>query len=225
MLSLVVVGALYFALVVWAGMLWGSIWVLERDNPYNRFGHALIISAVRIAIEFAMIPLGYFGLLLAVAFLVVAVKLLMHHYELSIWKALAVIGLLIGTPFVVMPSIVEWTGFDVWRWMLVLYGMPTGILITWIVGRHRAKYRVDPRVPAARIVERAATDPKVAPVAAPTGPMPVRPTKPSGPQPVVPATVPEAAPVRVSQPIIPIRSSAPEIEAPAAPSDGPRFLR
>ena len=43
-------GILYFALVFSATILWGSIYVVERNNPYNKFAMALFLSAGNIAL-------------------------------------------------------------------------------------------------------------------------------------------------------------------------------
>jgi hypothetical protein len=211
---------LYFGVVVWAGMLWLSIHLLERSNPYNKFLHALVYSAIRIGIDIAaaILTLGFFpsvGLL--TAYLILGVRLLMYHYELSIWKALAVIGLMVAMPYILNEQIAEFVGRSWVRLIIVIYGLPTAILATWLVGRWRGRYAKQPsNLPEARIMKRAVTE------ETPQAPAPV-PVKAVDKASGRTAALPD--PMKVSQPLSPLRSSAPEIEVPAAPSEGPRFLR
>jgi hypothetical protein len=205
---------LYFGVVTWAGMLWLSIFLLERDNPYNKFHHALIYSAIRIGIDIAVsiISFGYLGLGLLGAYLVLGVKLLTYHYELALWKAIAVIGLMVAMPYLLMGEIADFVGDSWFRLGLVFYGLPTAILAAWLVGRWRGRYARKPStLPEARILTARAPTANVANEV------------PAAAKPVEKG--PAAPPVRMSQPLIPLRSSAPEIEVQAAPSDGPKFLR
>ena len=200
---------LYFSVVVWAGLLWGAIWLLERDNPYNKFHHALIYAAIRIVVDVALAFFGIFGIAFVVAYFAVAVRLLVFHYEMAVWKAICVIGLVIATPFVVMPELADWIGNSLFRLGIVLLGLPTGIIAIWLTSLFRKRYNRSKDIPEARLVTRAVTAPPV-PVAAAT------------PRPAPESPAPDT---RTSQPLVPLRSSKPEIEVPAAPSEGPRFLR
>jgi hypothetical protein len=217
----VIFSALYFGVVIWAGMLWLSIHLLERDNPYNKFLHALVYSAIRIGIDIAVgiLAMGFFPALgLLVAYLIVGVRLLVYHYELSIWKALAVIGLMVAMPFLLGEQIQQFVGNSLVRAIIVIYGLPTAILATWVIGMYRNRYAKRPsNLPEARIMKRVvAEETPPAPI-----PVPVKAVdKASG---RIAALAPD--PMKVSQPLIPLRSSAPDIDAPAAPSEGPKFLR
>jgi hypothetical protein len=211
----VLLALLYFSVVVWAGLLWGAIWLLERDNPYNKFHHALIYAAIRIVVDIAFAFLGIFGIAFVVAYFAVAVRLLVFHYEMALWKAVCVIGLVIATPFVVMPELADWIGGSLLRLGIVLVGLPTGIIAIWLTSLFRTRYNRAKHIPEARIVTRAVSAPPVPP--APVVTAPIARAKPA-PEPPPPDT-------RTSQPLVPLRSSKPEIEIPAAPSEGPRFLR
>jgi hypothetical protein len=212
---------LYFGVVVWAGMLWLSIHLLERNNPYNKFLHALVYSAIRIGIDIAVVILsmGFLpSLSMLGAYLVLGVRLLMYHYELSIWKALAVIGLMVAMPYILNEQIFGFVGNSWLRMILVIYGLPTAILLTWVYGMYRSRYAKRPsNLPEARLVTRTPVE------EVPQAPVSV-PVKAADKAPGTLAAL-AADPMKVSQPLIPLRSSAPEIEAPAAPSEGPKFLR
>jgi hypothetical protein len=199
-----------FSLVVWAGMLWGSIKVIDRNNPHNTFVMALVWSAVNLAINLVMMKAGLLGLVIAVAYLIGMVRVLMRHYELGVLQTIGVIGLMIAVPYVATPILFEFAGGSGVRGLLILIGLPAGILITWYFGRRHALHRAEREgLPEARVVRR---EPP-APVAAPQ-----RVSAPKLPTPAAPAVA--AVPV-----IEPKVSVAPPAEPAALPNEGPRFLR
>ena len=57
-MSLETIAAFAFAWTMWAVMFWGSIAVVERDNPVNRFSAALGWSALSIAVGFLIRWIG-----------------------------------------------------------------------------------------------------------------------------------------------------------------------
>ncbi|MEO8705551.1 MAG: hypothetical protein ABI867_36310 [Kofleriaceae bacterium] len=202
-----------FTLVCWAGLLWGSIKIIDRHNPHNRFVMALVWSALNLAASVAMMQVALLGLVLAVAYLVMMVRVLMRHYDLGILQTLGVLGLMIATPYVVNPILVDFAGRSGVRGMLVVLGLPIAILVVWFFGRRAAQLRAEKEgLPEARVIQRerpVAVEPVPAPVPVPE---PVRPVaRPSAP--IVPVVV-EPKP-----------SVAPPAEPVAAPGEGPRFLR
>lgn len=203
---LLLVLALYFAWVTGAGLLWLAIYILERDNPNNRFLYALGWSAINIGVQIGLVPFGILGLGAVVIYGIAVVWALNRYYELAIVKAIGVIALVVATPMVVQPRIVEFTGHSALRALLILIGVPTAILVGWLLGRRRwRRSAADQAIPQARVV--AAKPPRAIT------------------QPAPDEIRPSAAPIRPSQPIIPRASSAPTAEPQASPSDGPRFLR
>lgn len=222
---LALLGALYFAWVTWAGLLWASIKLVDRENPTNHFIAALVISAINIAVNLALPYLlaGVAGLLflrflvlpIGLGYLVLMVRMVKNRYGLSTLKTIGVFGLLVAAPYVLMDDLERWVGYSQLRALLVLFGMPTAILGVWIWGRRRARFSTaGSSLPRAELVTRA---PSVA----------ERPDRAvSEPAPVPPVARPETAPpARVSQPIAPVASAPPKIEPAASPTDGPRFLR
>jgi hypothetical protein len=201
------IGAIGFGLVVWAGMLWGAIALIDRHNAYNRFPTALIWSALNVAAAFVLREIALLGLFVGIAYLVLMIKVLMRHYELGILQTLGVLGLLIAAPHVLMPPLLGFVETSELRAILVLFGLPLGIIAIWLVGRYKARRRVEDvtadGLPQARVVKRAPTS-DVRPAELPAAPVPEVPAPP---------------------PIAPIATSAPEPVAPASPTEGPRFLR
>jgi energy-converting hydrogenase Eha subunit C len=180
---MLLVGILYFALVFSATILWGSIYVVERNNPYNKFAMALFLSAGNIALSFMsrFMPSG--DLIYLVGALVLLLRLLMMFYQLDIARALLAAALTIGAPYVIGPKLGDWVGFSVTRLYILFYGLPTAILISWIALRMRTPKSESP-IPEAR-VEKLARKSKARAETAPAVPAkPVAPVVAPAPQPV-----------------------------------------
>lgn len=175
---MLVIGLLYFALVFWALVLWGSIYIVERANPYNRFGMAFVMSAGNIALSFmlSMLPMG--DVIYLVAALSLLLRMLMLFYQLGILRALAAAAITVGAPFVILPKFGEWVGFDLMRLYALCFGFPTAVIVAWVALRMRkpryAEAGADEPIPQAR-VEKLQRQPK----RADTAPAPVvRPSRP-----------------------------------------------
>jgi hypothetical protein len=166
------IGVLYFALVFDALILFGSIYIAERNNPYNRFLTALFLSAGNIALSFAtrMFP-GGDGIYL-VAALVILLRLLMLFYQLDIVRALVATGVTIGAPYVILPKFGEWVGLSMTRLYLLCFGFPTVVLVSWVVLRMRGSKEASP-IPEARVEKLKRERPPTAPE-----PVAVRPSVP-----------------------------------------------
>ncbi len=163
---MLIAGLLYFALVFDALILFGSVYIVERHNPYNKFAMALFLSAGNIALSFMlrMVPGG--GIIYLVVALALLLRLLMMFYQLDVLRALAAAAIAIGAPFVILPKFAEWIGFSMNRLYILCFGFPTLVIASWIVLRMRKQtVEGDSRIPRARIekIKRAETQPTPAP--------------------------------------------------------------
>lgn len=206
-------GELIFGIVVWGAMFWGAIYLLDRENPHNRFVQALAVSCVRVVVAvFAAFSL-FAGLGALVLWLVLMIRILLNYYDLGIAKTIGVIVLMIAVPYAVMPVLVDWVGDSELRATLFVYGLPLGILGAWLVLRHRAANASD-AIPQARVVS--------------TADLPAVPVVPSVPvaatQAPPPAAAPAPAPAKAIAPVAPVRTSAPIPVEQASGEDGPKFL-
>ena len=184
---MLVFGVLYFALVFGALMLWGAIYVAERNNPYNKFAMALVLSAGNIALSFSskFFPGG--DIIYLVLALVILLRLLMMFYQLDVLRALVAAGLTIGAPYFILPKFGAWVGFSLTRLYILCFGFPTAVIAGWIVMRMRTP-KGDSPIPAARVerIKRADTQPTpaapvaVAPKVAVVAPAPQPAQRPDG---------------------------------------------
>src|SRR5438445_180117 len=124
-------GGLAFGLVVWAGLLWGSIAIVDRGNAHNKFALALLWSGINLVATLSMQVMGFFGLFMLVAYGVLMLRVLTSQYELGIVRALAVIALMIAVPYFATPPLLRFVVVSELRAAIVLYGLPGGILATW----------------------------------------------------------------------------------------------
>jgi len=193
-----IVGLLYFVLVFDALILFGSIYIAERNNPYNKFAMALVLSAGNIVLSFParMLPGG--DAIYLVGSVVILLRLLMQFYQMDVLRALIAAGLTIGLPFLIAPTFGEWVGFSMTRLYILCYGFPTLTLGAWIVLRMRTP-KVDSPIPQARVekIKRKGERP-----------------------PTAPGAVPEAVVARASVPVV-----APPAAPPPSPDGEPTLLR
>jgi hypothetical protein len=181
--ALVLLGALAFAWTTWAALLWGSIKLVQRDNPSNRFGMALVLSAVEVCVAVVMGYVQIFGLILLVLWLVVLLRLLLAHYELGLLPALGVVIVTVVGPYFVAGALVTFLGKSPALILIALYAVPIGVLAVWLRSRGRRapvaglpEARVEKRgrrgrAPAREAAPPAAAPPVIAPpIAAPAAP-------------------------------------------------------
>jgi energy-converting hydrogenase Eha subunit C len=184
-------GILYFALVFSATILWGSIYVVERNNPYNKYAMALLLSAGNIVLSFSARIMPGGDMIYLIGALVLLLRLLMLFYQLDILRALIAAGLTIGAPYVIGPVLGDWVGNSFTRLYLLFYGLPTAILATWIVLRVRKpNVEGDSPIPRARVEK---LDRKKKAEAAPTA-VPAKPSVPVVAPPPQPAQRPDGEP-------------------------------
>jgi hypothetical protein len=233
LLAGVLIGALLFAWTVWAVLLWGSIAIVERHNPFNTFGWALAWSGLNMVVSLANGALGIAGLGVRIIWLVFLMRLLLHRYELGFLHSLGVVIVTVVGPYFVGDAFISFVGSSASLFLIVLYAVPVVILVAW--KRPRPAPQLPSNLPAARVTrlfrKRAPTAPVTvaAPPLTPAGPFtalsvasPAPPPRPAAPAPVVaaPAPVVAAAPPPVVVP--PIAPPAP----PEPRADGePTFLR
>lgn len=216
-------GVLLFWWTVWAALFWGSIAIIERHNPYNTFGWALVWSIAELIASFAISfsNIGSLGILLT--WLVFLMRLLLGRYELGTLHAVGVVITTVVGPYFVSNAFLAFVGDSETLFMLLLYGVPAAIFVIWLwprpapglptnlpaarIERFRRKSRPEPQ-PAA-----AAPAPAPAPIAAP----PLAPVAP-------PAPIAPLAPPPPLAPAAPKSSLAPSAEAPRAEGE-PSFLR
>ena len=152
--------------------------VVDRHNDKNSFGLALGLGVLFAFSRAVGIP----DLFYVAAWLVLLLRLLTWHYNLTLLGAVLVTASTIFSPYLLVPLIMKFVGTSPLRDYLVLYGFPGVVLGVWVsmkVRGFRAKADADGTIPAARIArggrERAATND---PIAAPT---PIAAPKPADP--------------------------------------------
>jgi hypothetical protein len=134
---MLLVGLLLFSLVFFALMLWGSIYVVDKLNPYNKFAMALFISAANIGASMMIRFLPFADMIYLVGSLCLLLRLLVAYYQLDLVRALLAAGLTIGAPFLILPKFGEWVGLDFMRLYILCYGFPAVVVVAWQVLKRR----------------------------------------------------------------------------------------
>ena len=129
------IGVLLFVWTVWAVLFWGSIALIERHNPYNKFKWALLWSAAEIIVSVAIGNLGFGGLGLLLAWLGFLIRLLLNSYELGLLHAIGVVIATVVGPYFVFDAfdtLIAFVGSSETMFMLLLYGVPAVVLAFWL---------------------------------------------------------------------------------------------
>jgi hypothetical protein len=210
------IGAIAFAWTMWAVLFWGSIAVIERHNPFNTFGWALVWSAVEIMASVAIAFLSIAGIGMLVAWLIFLFRLLLQRYELGLLHTIGVVIVTIVGPYFAADAFLSFVGSSQTLLLLALYGFPLAVLVVWRWPRPTPQPPTN--LPPARVQKLWRAPP--APVAvAPPAPVAVAPPAPVAIAPPPPVAAAPPAPVVVAPP-------APRSDAPAPRADGePSFLR
>jgi hypothetical protein len=149
-------GALVFSWSLWAVLFWGSIRILEPNNANNTFGKALAVGALYVVCTLFVHALSYIGLVLAVAWLVFLLRLLVGWYELGILKSLGVVAGVNVTPYFLVPWLYELAGGS----LIVLFvGFPAAVIAVWLIRRKRMSLPSLPRAKAKVVAKSDATAP------------------------------------------------------------------
>jgi hypothetical protein len=226
----VLIGAILFAWVMWAVLFWSAIAILERHNPFNTFGWALVWSAVELAVSVGLAGMSYTGWGLAIAWIVFLARLLLGRYELGALHAVGVVIVTVVGPYFVFDAFVSFVGSSETRLMIALYGIPAVVLVVWKWPRRASDQPSN--LPPARVTRFWRRRPAKAPVPVPV-PVPVL-SAPVVPAPIVPTPVAPivptpvlAAPVAATPPAPPAAIAPPSQPSPSPPrADGePSFLR
>ncbi|HWO17586.1 MAG TPA: hypothetical protein VNO30_02380 [Kofleriaceae bacterium] len=199
------IGLLLFAWTMWAVLFWGSIAALERHNPFNTFGWALVWSAVEIAASAGMAGAGFAGYGILIAWLVFLFRLLLGRYELGVLHAIGVVIVTVVGPYFVADAFFSFVGSSETLLIVALYAVPLGVLVAWRWPRPAPAQPTN--LPPARLARLWRKEAKPAPAPAPT----------SAP-----------APAKISAAPAPAPAPAPIAPPPAPPprADGePSFLR
>lgn len=223
----VLVGLLLFAWTMWAALFWCSIAVVERHNPFNTFGWALVWSALEIGASLVVGSAGIFGFGILIAWLVFLFRLLLGRYELGVLHTIGVVLVTVVGPYFVADAFFSFFGSSDTLLLLALYALPIGVLIAWRWPRPPPEQATNlPPARLARIWRKRATPPAaVTPVA--VTPPAVRPAAVTPPAVTPPAAAPPAPPAAppVTEALTPPAPIAPAA-APSPAADGePSFLR
>ena len=210
---------LVFAWTVWAGLFWGAIRIVDARNTHNYFAHALLWSAVQLAVSLAGPAFGVLGgLAMLVLWCVFLMRLLLGQYEMGFLQALLVLAMLIAAPFLLEPVVLHLVEVSEVLALVVFFGAPFFILGGWLWGRRRARLAgEDSRIPRAFAFRRKRAEPT--PAARTSSPNVDAPRESSPSAPPLAPLAPVAPPVMVT-PVV-ARPVAPPIVAPARPSDTP----
>jgi hypothetical protein len=178
---------LVFVWTVWAALFWGSIRIVDSQSSHNYFAHALLWSAVQLAVSLAGTAFGIIGSLAMLAlWWVFLMRLLLHQYEMGFLQALLVLAMLIAAPFLLEPVVLYLVEVSEVLALVVFFGAPFFILGGWLWGRRRARRAgEDARIPRAFAFRRKRAEPAPV-VAAPVAPPVVAPPIIPAPAVVVP---------------------------------------
>jgi len=188
---LVLIGALAFAWTMWAVLFWGSIALIERHNPFNTFRAALGWSGINLAISATLG--GIIGVGVLLVWVVFLLRLLLGRYELGALHAVGVVLATVVGPYFVAGAFVAFVGDSAALFLLVLYGVPLGVIAVWLWPRPAPQPPTN--LPAARIARLWPRRPAIAAAAAPAAPTASAPTAPTAPSATaLPAITPIAPP-------------------------------
>jgi hypothetical protein len=159
------------AVSIWALIYWGSMKLLDRYNPRNTFGKALLVATVY-TLTF-MFPLP--GMMMAVAWLLLLTRITMWQYDFDLVPSLIATAATVLVPYFGAPYLVTFIGDSELRAYLLLYALPGVTFGVYLASRikHRnaepkpqwADKKRAPVIPEARVA--ALVTPVAAPLAAP----------------------------------------------------------
>jgi hypothetical protein len=166
-------GGVLFVTSLWALVLWGSIKLLQRDNPKNTLGTALAMGLLFTLTHQFPLP----GYLYLISWLLLMARFLMWHYHLNVLGTLLVTAATVFGPWFIAQQLAKVIGDSETLDALIFYGLPIATIGTWFYLRQKEK-----RAAASDAPERGI--PKaIARVATPAEPVPVvaAPVKPVAP--------------------------------------------
>lgn len=167
-------GGVLFVTSLWALVLWGSIKLLQRDNPKNTLGTALGMGLLFTLTHQFPLP----GYLYLIAWLLLMGRFVMWHYEMNILGALLVTAATVFGPWFIAEQLVKVIGDREWLDALIFYGLPIATIGGWFYASRKTKRLAREGEPERGIPK------AIARVATPAEPMPVvaaAPVKPIAP--------------------------------------------
>ncbi len=161
--------AFALAVSIWSLIYWGSMKLLDRHNPKNTFGKALLVAGLY-TLTF-MFPLP--GMMMVAAWLLLLTRITMWQYDFDLLPSLVTTAATVLVPYVGSPYLLRFAGDSELRAYLLLYGVPLVTLGVYVGSRIKnrgvePKVRwagKEPAIPEARVVAESA--PVRAPIVAP----------------------------------------------------------
>ncbi|MEO8549366.1 MAG: hypothetical protein ABI678_05320 [Kofleriaceae bacterium] len=158
---------------LWALVLWGSIRLLQHDNPKNTFGTALAMGLLFTLTHQFPLP----GYLYLIAWLLLMARFVMWHYHLNILGTLLVTAATVFGPWFIGEQLVKLAGENETLDAVIFYGLPIVTIGGWFYFRQKEKRAAAAGEPVRGIPK------AIARVATPAEPLPVvaAPEKPIAP--------------------------------------------
>lgn len=164
-------GGVLFVTSLWALVLWGSIKLLQRDNPKNTLGTALAMGLLFTLTHQFPLP----GFLYLAAWLLLMGRFVMWHYHMNLLGALVVTAATVFGPWFIAEQLIKIIGDRLWLDSLIFYGLPLVTIGGWFYARKRAKRdarALEPERGIPKAIARVATPAEPVPaVAAPAKPI------------------------------------------------------
>jgi hypothetical protein len=164
------IGVCLFAWTMWAVLFWGSIKIVERHNPFNTFGWALVWSTLQIVMAVLLGGADIFRLVFLAVWIVVLMRLLLNRYELGLLHALVVVIATVVGPYFIDDIFLAFVGESTSLLMIGLYAVPAAVLGVWLWSRFGRRAPADTNLPEARaqrVRKRAPAPAAIAPAPAP----------------------------------------------------------
>jgi len=166
-------GGVLFVTSLWGLVLWGSIKLLQRDNPKNTLGTALGMGLLFTLTHQFPLP----GFLYLIAWVLLMARFVMWHYQLNIVGTLLVTAATVFGPWFISEQLIKLIGNSEMLDALIFYGLPVATIGGWFYFRQKEKRAAAADAPVHGIpkaIARVATPAEPAPVVA----APVKPIAP-----------------------------------------------
>src|SRR3954471_11899545 len=170
-------GGVLFVTSMWALVLWGSIKLLQRDNPKNTLGTALAMGLLFTLTHQFPLP----GYLYLIAWLLLMARFVMWHYHLNILGTLLVTAATVFGPSFIVDQLINVIGDSETLAAVIFFGLPIATIGTWFYLRQQGKRAAAAEAPERGIpkaIARVTTPAEGAPVPVVTAPVkPVAPPR------------------------------------------------
>jgi len=129
------------AVSIWSLIYWGSMKLLDRYNPKNTFGKAILVGAVY-TVTF-MFPIS--GLMMVAAWLLLLTRITMWQYDFDLVPALVATAATVLVPYFGAPYLLTFVGDSELRAYLLIYGLPGVTFGVYIASRIKNR-KAEPKV-------------------------------------------------------------------------------